>query len=141
MTTDGDASTGALDFRCAEWEGDTCTNPQVRIPGDTCPSHTSAGDWISASYYNDPEDRICPTFCAGSTSGASDTWSECHAGSETVSGITATGVAVSGIPGLCESSNFQWWINTYTHTGDLFVLSVSAYGAGEPRLQINCDGW
>jgi hypothetical protein len=143
VSVEGDLDTGTLEFRCSAWEGDTCTHPEVRVPTEECPAHSEAGEWLTASFYNSPSERICPTFCKATAGGEDDGWSECSAGSATTPSMAATGYAVSSDPGVCSSSDFRWWLDTSTHEGAsyLYTLRLSSYGSGQPRLRVRCDGW
>jgi len=138
MADIGDA---VLDFRCDEWDGDLCVRPQTRIPDGACDTHAMSGEWLSATYFNSPEERICPSFCQGMTGDSN--YDVCTSGSETLSGYTTTGWGLSGYSSSdCSSTDYKWWQDTHTHTGGTdFTIRISEYGSGMPILNIQCSAW
>jgi len=138
-SADGIDDTGVLDFRCLEWDENSCIRPQSRVPASTCASYVDADVWHDMTFYNSPEERICPSFCAAVTD--SGTVVECVS-----TGVTATGTANDNYStgysatetGCLSASDARWRID-YTGQDGTYNIRHSNYGASTPRLRIQCD--
>ena len=128
-----------MEFRCNEWSGAVCTQLQGRVPDGECDAHGSGGAWSDGRFFNNPEERICPSFCKAMT--GDDTWSECSSGASATTSWTMTGYSTSWSDSECSYSDYRWWTETYTHDSGTFVVRLSDYGTAEPRLNVQCNGW
>jgi hypothetical protein len=139
-----DGGDAILDFRCNEWSGSLCINPQVRIPDGECDAHATSGEWVDAVYYNSPEYRLCPKFCEGMT--GFDTYTTCSPSSTSASStLVASSYSIgAGAFGSdsCSESVYRWWVDTPSYDdGWTGTISISVYGTGSPLLNIQCAGW
>lgn len=142
VALEGIDGTGTMIFRCAEWEASVCVDAQVMVPSTTCGDHLDADTWLTSTFYNDPENRICPLFCMGSTSGENAYYSVCEGGaSSVVTSRVSTGYSASET-GCLGSTDYRWRIdNDFQGDPPVFNIRLSDYGYSTPQLRVTCDGW
>jgi len=142
VSLEGMDETGALIFRCAEWEGDVCVDAQVMVPSTTCGIDLDVDNWLTSTYYNDPLNRICPLFCMGSTAGENEYYSVCEAGSTSVvTTRVSTGYSASDT-GCLSDTDYRWRVdNDFQGEPPVFNIRLSDYGYTQPQLRVSCDGW
>lgn len=148
VTGTGIDGTGDFEFRCLAWDGDTCTDLEVRTAAGTCSTYSQDGVWHDTIYFNSPEERICPLICKGTTQavGGDETFSECGPGTATVGGTHraygwSTGTPPTTTP-VCEPDSALFREDT-SFQGAPWEINVklgTAY-SGQAQLRLSCNGW
>ena len=139
-----DSTFGELDFRCAEWDGDVCANPQVRVGDHACGAYPRANEWHRNVYVNVAEDRSCRLFCKATT--GSEAWTVCEGGDPNADAQWAYSYAQAGTQ--CDGRHHLWRTSGITDQCGAFCLNIklgaSGLGGdypGSPNLRLECAGW
>lgn len=143
ITGTGIDGTGDLEFRCAAWDGDVCTDVEIRTAAATCPGYAQDGVWHNTAYVNSPEQRICPLVCMGTTQavGTDETWSECAAGSAPVLDATRA-FGWSSTATTCTGADVLWReMVTDQYTPWTLNIRLGDSYSGSPQLRLRCNGW
>ncbi len=129
---------GAMDFRCAAWEGRVCTDFQVRVTPDVCASYPEY-EWHTNLYVNSSESRNCRLICAATT--GDDTWTTCGGGPAIGDPFWAYSWSQRGTE--CSSSKYLWRTQDVPDQCDPYCLNIALGNnySGSPSLRVECAGW
>ena len=130
---------GSMDFKCAEWDGDTCVDFQTRVGSDECSDYPNADAWHTNLYVNDSETRNCRLICQATT--GSDAWDFCSAGAAITDAYWGYSWSQRGTE--CSSTKYLWRTQDITDQCEPWCLNI-AQGtnyAGSPALRVECSAW
>ena len=134
----GSDSFGELNFRCAEWEGDVCVNPQNMVEDSTCGAYPNANTWHRNLFVNSSQERNCRLFCLATT--GSEDWNVCEGGAANSDAYWAYSYSQRGTQ--CDAE-YIWRTQDVTAQCDPYCLNIklgTGY-AGSPNLRLECAGW
>jgi hypothetical protein len=136
----GDDYFGSMDFKCAAWEGDVCTDFQVRVGGDECATYAEEGQWHTNLYVNSSEDRNCRLICDATT--GNHEWTTCEGGDANSDAYWAHSWSQFGTE--CGASKYLWRTQDVPSQCDPWCLNIALDGTtygGSPNLRVSCADW
>ena len=130
---------GAMDFRCAEWDGDTCIDFQTRVGMDECSTYPNSDEWHTNLYVNDSETRNCRLICQATT--GNDAWDECSGGASISDAYWGYSWSQRGTE--CSTTKYLWRTQDVSDQCEPWCLNIAQGNEyeGSPALRVQCSDW